>query len=51
VLRCVFISVKKGKDVVGSICKGLQTESIGGRDMYRVFGLKGRRLGDSAKIS
>lgn len=27
-LRCVFMSVK-GKDVVGSICKGLQTESIG----------------------
>ena len=27
VLRVVFMSVK-GKDVVGSICKGLQTESI-----------------------
>lgn len=43
------MSERKGKDAVGSICKGLQTESIGGCDMNRVSGLKWRRCGDSAK--
>lgn len=43
------MSEGKGKDVVGSIGKGLQTESIEDCNMNRVSGLKGRRCGGSAK--
>jgi hypothetical protein len=44
------MSAKKGKDVVGLICKGLQTESIGRCDT--IIGTEGghkRMLTDSAK--